>query len=193
MLDDDRLPAAVLKLLQPQYGLGVVVQRVAPEELHPPGGEIGVDLRGHQDGHVIPPGYLQKELRLPHELGPCLGLVVPQAVEHGERIYDHEGYGPVLGELADLLDPVGLLLQAVHLEHQEVLDRLLVTGEDLSQPLVGQPLVVDVGDLLPPLGHLTGRLEADVGLPGARLPVQQRDATRLDPAPQEAVELWTSE
>lgn len=75
----------------------------------------------------------------------------------------------------------------MHLEDQEVLHILLPAFEDLSEPLVGEPLGVYVGYTRALRCDRAGRLQADVRLPGTGLAVEQGDAAGLDPASQETV------
>ena len=191
MLDDDRLPATVVQLLQAEDRLRIVVERMASEELHAAAGQIRIDLRRDQDGHIVLPGDLQEHLGLLHELVPRLRLIVPQTIEHRQRIDDDQGDGLVLRQLPDLLDAVGLLLQTVYLEDEEIPHSILVLREDLHEPLRRKALVIYVRDPRPVLRHLARGLQADVRLARARLPVEERDASGLDPASQKTVELGT--
>lgn len=75
------------------------------------------------------------------------------------------------------------------LEDQEVLHILLPPLEDLSEPLIGEPFRIDVGDTRTLRCHRTGGLQADVGLAGTGLAVEQGDAAGLDPASQETVDI----
>ena len=188
--DGDAPP--VIQLVQADDRLGVVMQRMASQELHPSGGYVGVHLRRDQYRDLVLPGGVEEDLGLPDEVVPGLRIIVVQTVEHREGVYDHKRYRTGGRQLLHLVYAVGLLLEAVDLEYQEVLDTLLLSGEDLRQPVRGQPLGVDVGDLPSGGGYVTGDLEADVGLSRPGLAVEEGDAPRLDPASKETVQLGAS-
>ena len=142
------------------------------QELHSAGAHVGVDLRCHDYGYLVLPGGVQEHLGLPYEVVPGPRVVVVQAVEHREGVYHHERDRSRRGELLDLVYAVGLLLEAVDLEDQEVLYAVLLAGEHLGEPVRGQPFGVDVGHLLAFACDVAGYLEADVGLAGPCLSVE---------------------
>ena len=189
VLDDDGLAPAVLELLHPDDGLGIVLERVSPKELHSAGIEIGIHLGGHHDGDIELPRHLLEHLYLLDEIAAGLRILVSETVEHGQGVDDDHGDRLVLGELPDLLDAIRLLIQGMDLEDQEVLHILLPPLEDLSEPLIGEPFRIDVGDTRTLRCDRAGRLQADVRLPGTGLAVEQGDAAGLDPASQETVDV----
>ena len=89
MLYYDRRATAVRALVETDYRLRVVMERVPAEELDAAGGQVAVDLRGHQDGHVVLPGHVEQDLGLPYEVVPDGAVVVSQTVVHRQGVYDH--------------------------------------------------------------------------------------------------------
>ena len=193
MLYYDRRATAVRALVETDYRLRVVMERVPAEELDAAGGQVAVDLRGHQHGHVVLPGHVEQDLGLPYEVVPDGAVVVSQAVVHRQGVYDHRGHGPGGSQLSDLVHAVRLLLEAVDLEHQEALHGVLHAGEDLGYAVGGQPLGVYVRYPLSALDDAASQLEADVGLARSCLAVDQRHAASLDASAEETVELLAAQ
>lgn len=115
-----------------------------------------------------------------------------QTIEHRKGIYDDQGNRSDGGQLLDFVYAIGLLLEAMDLEHQKVLDVLFLACKDLSEPIRRQPLGIYVSHLLPPGGNVASDLQADVGFARSCLTVEQRNASLLDSTAQEAVELRAS-
>ena len=133
MFHYDRNTLAIVLLVETDDRLGVVMQCMTSEELHPSALEIGIDLRCHHHCDLMLACRIQKDLGLPDEIIAGGGVLVVETIEHGKGVDDDEGDRTHCGELLDLVYPIGLLLETVDLEDEEVPHGILMTCEDLRE------------------------------------------------------------